>query len=88
MSPAGSSKKIVVIACVFIILIGGIAAAVTTGWIDPKGVIKKIPAVNKLISVGKTKKQAAADAAEVAALKKENQELKKQVAELTRELSQ
>lgn len=85
---SGRSKKIVAVVCVFIILAGGLLAAVTTGWIEPKGVFKKIPIVSRLVSASKTKKQTSADAAELAALKKENEELKKQVAELTRELSQ
>lgn len=88
MSPAGKSRKMVVIACVIIILIGGLFAAVTTGWLDPKDVIKKVPVISKLGKVGEIKKQAVGDAAELAALRKENKELKMQVAELTRELNQ
>ncbi|HHW40342.1 MAG TPA: hypothetical protein GXX19_04190 [Syntrophomonadaceae bacterium] len=87
MKAAPGSGKIV-IASLIIILIGGIVAASTTGWIDPKGIAAKIPVVNRFIGKTSQKKQAGNSPADVASLRKENQQLKKQVAELERELSQ
>jgi len=85
MAP-GSGK--IVIASLIIIVIGGIVAASTTGWIEPKSMLAKIPVLNSLAGDAGQKKQADNTSADVASLRKENQQLKKQVAELERELSQ
>ncbi len=87
MKAAPGSWKIVAVSLI-IILIGGIVAASTTGWIDPKSMAAKIPVVNRFIGKTSQKKQAGNSPADVASLRKENQQLKKQVAVLETELRQ